>query len=136
MPNTPDPSSRSDVDLVRRAFARWRSNRRRGARIPEALWRMALGLAAEHGVGQASQALHVDYYALQRRLAAAGARSAEVSATEFVEVSLPASGHVGRCQVEIKDASGDALRIDVSGLCAKDMAIFVRAIAGREPCSR
>lgn len=136
MPNPADRSLRSDVDLARRAFARWRRTRPRGTKIPEALWRMAIGLAAEHGVSRASQALHLDYYALKRRLAATGANPTELSSAEFVELSLPATSHGGRCQVEIKDMLGDALRIDVSGLCAKDLATFVRAVAGREPCSR
>ena len=97
---------------------------------------MAVGVATKHGVSQASLALHLDYYALKRRLAAIGSTQANPLATEFVELSLTAGSHVGRCQVEMRDALGDTLRIDVSGLCARDLATFVRAVAGREPCSR
>jgi len=97
---------------------------------------MAVGVASKHGVSQASLALRLDYYAVKRRLAATGGAPVKPSTTEFVELSMPASSHVGRCQVEIRDALGDALRIDVSGLCARDLATFVRAVAGREPCSR
>jgi hypothetical protein len=96
---------------------------------------MAVGLAAEHGVSQTSQALHLDYYAVQRRLAATGAVPTKPTAHEFVELSLPAA-HAGRCQVEVRDDLGGAMRIDVSGLCAKDLAVFVRAVAGHDACSR
>lgn len=135
MPNSPDRFVGSDVTLARRAFERWRRSRPRGARIPEGLWSMVVGLAAEHGVSQASQALRLDYYAVQRRLAASGAVRSKPSAHEFVELSMPAAD-VGRCQVEVRDEVGDAMRIDVSGLCAKDLAVFVRAVAGRDSCSR
>jgi hypothetical protein len=136
MSKTPDRSLRSDVDLARRAFDRWRRVRSRGTPIPEALWRMALELASKYGVSQASLALHLDYYAVKRRLTATGGVQTKPSTTEFVELSMPSSSHVGRCQVEIRDTLGDTLRIDVSGLCARDLATFVRAVAGREPCSR
>lgn len=97
---------------------------------------MAADVASKHGVSQASLALRLDYYALKRRLPATEVEPAKASTTEFVELSMPASSHVGRCQVEIRDALGDTMRIEVSGLCARELAMFVRAVAGREPCSR
>jgi hypothetical protein len=99
---------------------------------------MAVGVASKRGVSQAALALRLDYYAVKRRLEEAGDTLAKRSTTEFVELSMPASSHVGRCQVQvqIRDALGDTLRIEVSGLSARDLATFVRAVAGREPCSR
>jgi hypothetical protein len=41
-----------------------------------------------------------------------------------------------RCQFELRDDLGDGVRVDVSGLSAKDLATFVRAVAGRDTCSR
>lgn len=107
-----------------------------GTPIPEALWRMAVGVASKHGVSQASVALRLDYYTLKRRLAATEVEPAKPSTAEFVELSMPASNHGGRCQVEIADALGDTMRIEVFGLCTIALATFVRAVAGREPCSR
>ncbi len=43
------------------AFREWRGIRRRGARIPETLWGMAVSLAEDHGVSKTSQALRLDY---------------------------------------------------------------------------
>ena len=127
------PSSQpADLDLARREFERWRRGRPRGARIPAVLWRTAVDLARSHGVSKTSQTLHLDYYAVQRRLAETEPKRPTVAA-EFIELSLPASAHVPRCQLEISDASGGAMRIELSGLSAKDLATFVRTVAGREP---
>ena len=123
------PNSLTDAS---REFERWRRSRPRGARIPQTLWRTAMDLARTHGVSKTSQTLHLDYYAVQRRLAdAEPARSTEAS--EFIELSLPAIPHASRCQISISDASGGAMRIDLSGLSAKDLATFVRTVSGREP---
>jgi hypothetical protein len=121
----------ANLDLARGEFERWRRSRPRGERIPAALWRTATDLARSHGVSKTSQALHLDYYAVQRRLLEAEAKQS-AAAAEFIEVSLPSSPHVPRCQVEIRDASGGAMRIDLSGLSARDLATFVRTVSGRE----
>jgi hypothetical protein len=94
-----------------------------------------LDLARSHGVSKTSQTLHLDYYALQRRLAESEPKRSRAAA-EFIELSLPASPQVPRCQLELSDAGGGALRIELSGLSAKDLATFVRTVSGREPCSR
>ena len=130
--------SDSDFDRTCRDFERWRQRRPRGARIPPDLWQEALELAAEHGVSKTSQWLRLDYYAVQRRLAARQAKTPAAARplAEFVEVSLPARGPFGRCQVEMCDSGGEAMRIEISGLSATDMATFVRAVTGREQCCK
>jgi hypothetical protein len=99
------------------------------------LWQMALSAASRHGVSKTSQTLRLDYYALQRRLAANTAARPSAPA-EFIEVSLPRSSHGPRCQLEIRDSIGAAMRIDLTGLSAKDLATFVRAVAGHDPCCK
>lgn len=126
--STPPP----DLDQARGEFARWRRGRPRGARIPSLLWRRAVGLAQSQGVSKTSQALHLDYYSLQRRLSETGpVRSTPVA--DFVELALPAAPREARCRLEIADAGGGSLRVDLSGLSASDLAIIVRAVAGRSP---
>jgi len=46
----------------------WRRTRRRGQRIPEALWNEASILARSSGVSTISAALKLNYYDLQRRV--------------------------------------------------------------------
>ena len=124
-----------NLDQARREFERWRQGRRRGERIPLTLWRTAVGLAAKHGVSKTSQALHLDYYALQRRLAGTQPKRPALPA-EFVEVSLLGSAHGARCQIEICAPSGGKVRVDLAGLSAAELATFVRRVSGKEPCSR
>ena len=129
---SPSPSTTDALAQVRREFERWRRSRPRGARIPEELWVAAADLARSHGVSQTSQALRLDYYGLQRRLPGTE-REPDVAAAEFVEVSLPAGSFGGCCQLDLADHRGGQLRVRVSGLSARDLAAFVRAVAGREP---
>lgn len=125
-----------DLQTARREFDRWRSTRRRGARIPESLWQLALDMASAHGVSKAAQALQLDYYGVKRRLGAAGARASTAATTEFVALSLPATTGGARCQVELEDDFGARLRVEVSGLPAMQLATFVRVMAGRDSCCK
>jgi len=119
-------------EQARRDFDRWRRARPRGERIPLALWRSAVDLARSHGVSKTSQALGLDYYSLQRRLAETEAKR-PAQAAAFVELSLLPNPHAPRCQVEICDLGGGKVRVDLSGLSARELASFVRAVSGREP---
>jgi hypothetical protein len=94
-------------------------------------------VARAHGVSKASLALHLDYYGLQRRLAARTSQARRRrSVARFVEVALPAGRCQARCQLELSDAGGRPLRVDVSGLSARELATFVRALAGQEEGGR
>ena len=92
-----------------------------------------MDLARSHGVSRTAQALHLDYYSLQRRMSGAEREPSVAQATEFVEVSLPAGSCGACCQLEIADHSGGQVRVRVSGLSARDLAAFVRGVVGREP---
>ena len=52
-------------------FERWRATRQK-RRIPEALWKVAAGLASEFGVHRTSRALRLNYEELKRRWSASG----------------------------------------------------------------
>ena len=56
------------LEGMRRRFERWRRTRRRGARIPEALWASAVKAAGRYGIHRTARVLSVDYYALKRRV--------------------------------------------------------------------
>jgi len=121
---------RRDLDGVRRRFDGWRRRRARGARIPAVLWRAAVAMARTHGVSKTSLALHLDYYALQRRLAEGEPRR---RAGGFVEVSLPPSAGGARCQVEIADPGGRQVRVELAGLSAAELATLVGTVMGGAP---
>ena len=126
--------ARSLIETSRR-LERWRGTRQRGERIPAALWRSALELACTHGVSKTSQALHLDYYALQRRLAEASIERPRPAAQQFVELSLPPGATSSpQCRLEIRDHDGSTVRLELSGWSAPDLATFVRAVTGcRKP---
>jgi hypothetical protein len=83
-------------------------------------------------VSKTSLLLHLDYYALQRRLAAGEPRRRALEA-RFVEVSLPSSAGGARCQVEIADPGGREVRVDLAGLSSAELLSLVRTVLGRAP---
>jgi hypothetical protein len=131
IPASPLPSESDDLTQARRDFDRWRRGRPRGERIPGALWKKAILLARSQGVSRVSQALRLDYYALQRRadLVPARTRAPEPS---FVEIALPAAAGSTRCLIELADERGRPLRVELAGVSSRDLASFVRSIARSE----
>jgi len=122
---------RSLIDASRQ-FERWRGTRQRGERIPPVLWASALELARSHGVSKTSQVLHLDYYAVQRRLAEVSVEVPSSTAQQFVELALPSgSTPTPHCRLEIRDRDGSTVRLELSGWSAPDLATFVRTVTGR-----
>ena len=68
----------------------WRSKRKPGQRIPEALWKAAGGLARLHGVNPTASALGLSYYDLQGRMTAGvGSTQSPTTVPTFVELPAP-----------------------------------------------
>jgi hypothetical protein len=82
-------------------------------------------LAGLHGVHRIARALRLDYYRLQKRMAAPAASRG--SASEFVELlpgGIPASRP--ECLIEIEDPGGAKLRIHLQGGEFPDVAVLAR----------
>ena len=123
-----------DLTQARRGFERWRRTRPRGERIPSLLWSKATSLARDLGVSKVSQALGLDYYALQRRTGHKPERTHTQQAEPgFVELSLPAAAGPARCHVEFADYRGRPMRVELIGMSPQDLASFVRSVSGSEP---
>ncbi len=133
------------LEGTRRRFDRWRRTRPGRSRIPEALWTSAVKAAGEYGVHKTAQALRVGYYALKKRVAAAGslnrttlrrasagtAMSADGPAlATFVELAPSASGGSRECMVELEDPSGAMLRVHVKGVEVPDLTALCRSFWG------
>jgi hypothetical protein len=132
-PPLPTRPVRSLTDTSRQ-FARWRGTRQRGERIPPVLWASALELARSHGVSKTSQALHLDYYAVRRRLAEVSVEVPRPAAQQFVELALPSGATTTpQCRLEIRDRDGGAVRLEFAGWSAQELATFVRTVTGRKP---
>jgi len=98
-------------------FERWRATREK-RRIPEALWKVAAGLASEFGVHRTSRALRLNYEELKRRWSSSGEGkakpSAEAEASSFVPLIAP--GLVGgEGAAEYKGVDGTWMRVEWKG---------------------
>jgi hypothetical protein len=127
----------ASVEPLRQQIEHWRKTRTKRSPMPEPLWRAAVGLAREHGVYAAAQALGLSYDSLLRRAEAAGVerrvrrnrRASQLSPATFVELPpalmATAAGPSGPI-VEVVGPSGQRLTVRLrSG--DLDVAELVRA---------
>lgn len=139
------------LERARRRFDRWRRTRQHGARIPNALWALAVEAAREHGVNPTSAYLHLDFNHLKRRLEAGslkatakgtvsesssngsgygGGRPSTKAAT-FVELtSLPAA--VPPCMIELENAQGVKVKIHLANPERLDLAALIGSLGKRK----
>ena len=107
------------LEQVEQRFRRWREGRQRGERIPPALWAAAVDVAKEHGLHRIAHELHVDYDGLKRRVERAGDTAPRGKLdTQFVELfapAAPAAGGLRECVVELENARGAKMRVELNG---------------------
>ena len=126
MKQRPSLVSRDILSDVESQFARWRRSRRRGTRIPVALWDAAVGAARDCGVSKVSGALRLDYYKLKQLLeAASGLETGGGGA--FLEIPLPTSP-MSECVFELEDAQGARLRVALKGASPAELEPLARAL--------
>ena len=120
----------SDLQTLRRRLDAWRA-RCRGpqGRIPEALWRAAVGRARRAGVEPVAEALHLNVGALRRRVETIAAlQQAPPVTPAFVELGLVAPA--ATCQLEVEAPDGATLAIRITGPLP-DLAGLVAAFGRR-----
>lgn len=108
-------------------FEDWRSTRTGADRIPETLWKGAVGCAGRFGPCLTARALRLDYNSLKRRIAAQGA-CREV-APSFVEVLPPGGIPAAECVLEVENRQGTKLRIHLRRATVPDIALLARSFA-------
>lgn len=125
---------------ARRQLESWRRRPNRPARIPETLWSLAVELAGEHGVAPTARVLRLDYYSLKKRLEADAANanpSTAPSVGAFVEVlGSEFAPSAAECVLELEDARGTRMRLQLKGERRLEVAALVRTFLGDVPCSR
>lgn len=112
-----------ELSQLRRRFEHWRAGRQVGQRIPSQLWDDAVGAVAGHGAYRVARELNLDYAVLKRRAAQAGGRtrSGGEASPLFVELfapaaaMLPAQGSQAACVVEMANARGARMRVELRG---------------------
>ncbi len=118
----------ADIERVRDHFEQWRSQRRRGERIPSRLWEEAAEAASRHGVHAVSQTLRLNYSALKRRVESAGGGRTEAAA--FVELNDMLAAERAGCVVELEKGNGTRMRICVRDAAAVDWFRMKEAFLG------
>ena len=107
-------------------FDAWRKTRRRGARIPDRLWNLAVKLADAHGLNRTASVLGLDYYALKKRVTVSDTQAQSATAT-FVELAPPSVAVSGECSIEFEDGTGAIMRVYLKGCDAPDVVALSRS---------
>lgn len=124
----------ADLSLAAEHLGQWRQLRKRGERIPAALWGQAVELAGRYGVNQTARALGLGYYQLKKRVkqkTSLPTRSRESGLNVRFE-ELPASAFASplECVLQFENKRGARLRIEWRGSTAPDVAALGRDFWG------
>jgi len=113
----------ASLSLLGERFAVWRKTRASGQRIPESLWKSAVKLAGEHGLNRTARILNLDYYSLKKRVDGASS----LAESTFVELPSSALSIVSECVIELEDAAGSRMRVQLKGQNAPDLLALSRS---------
>jgi len=113
----------ASLSRLERRFASWRRTRASGERIPEPLWKSAVKSAAEHGLNRTARVLNLDYYSLKKRVEDASSQGESSTFVELASSSLPIASE---CVIELEDAAGSRMRVQVKGLNLPDVRALSR----------
>jgi hypothetical protein len=121
------------LSAARQQFDQWRSRHRKGARLPEELWRQAAALAREHGLNKTARALGLGYYSLKKHLVETGTEEVISAKAEpdFIEllggVMTPGSTE---CTIEWSDGGGSTVRMHIKGAGLSELASLASVFRG------
>jgi hypothetical protein len=126
------------LEAVEKRFQRWRDGHEGRERIPDELWSAAAAAARVHGLHSTARRLHLEYRklkgftgspALPRRKASPAVKAVGKTAPQFVELTGAAIGQP-RCTVELHNATGATLRIDLQGADLSALSGITHAFMG------
>ncbi len=119
------------LEEAQRRFTVWRSNGRKGQRIPEELWQLATAAARELGVNPVSRAIGLDYVRLKRRLDRSDTRQSKTSPTvagaTFVEFPMNTVARTPECIIEFEGVRGK-FTLRLASHQPTDVAALVEAL--------
>jgi hypothetical protein len=109
----------NQIDRLRKRFDTWRKSHIRRTRIPGQLWDSAVRVARECGVCRTARTLHLDYYALKKRIAGAGITQGTLPS--FIELRPAAASSSPECVIELEVQNGAKMRISIRGMGMPDL---------------
>lgn len=118
--SSPNPTTTLTLEAVAAHFTQWRSEKKRGERIPKQLWSEAIALVDRYGVSQVTRTLRLSGQDLNRRrgIASSGQRRRRGGRQpSFVEVDPTVVAQAQRpvataARMELIRADGLRLRIE------------------------
>jgi hypothetical protein len=114
----PSTNRSKQLDDLRKRFDVWRRSNKPRTRIPIRLWNAAVQVAGQCGLHRVAKALHLDYYALKKRLDASGGVQTTIP---FIELNPGVSGTAPECIVELETRNGAKMRIHLKGMGTPDL---------------
>ncbi len=114
-----------ELARARDRLTAWRRTKKPRSRIPQRLWKLAVKLAAKHGLHRTARTLKLDYYSLKKRTEATEGRR-EGNDSSFIELP-PVLGSVQECVIEFEDGAV-SLRVHLKGYSATEVATVGRSV--------
>jgi hypothetical protein len=111
--------SSKQIDHLQKRFGAWRKFRKPRTRIPKRLWESAVQVAQRCGLNRTAKTLHLDYYALKKRLDASSAGRGP--APSFIELSPVAAESTPECVIELENINGAKMQIRIKGMGIPDL---------------
>ena len=127
---------RLTLEEVAEHFAQWRSHKKRGERIPEHLWREAMGLLGAYTVSQVARTLRLGGRDLNRRrgmLESAQTTSGAEEKTAFVEIDrtlVAETQRRGAPATVMELQRPDGLRLRIEPASGAEMLVLLERFLG------
>ena len=114
------------LEGVRRRIEQWRQTRKVRSPIPDSLWTAAVRMVNAYGMNRTARALRLNYYGLKKRVEQQAVGAAGVSETKgtarFVELASFSSAGSCECLLELENACGAKMRIQLKSIAMPDLA--------------
>ena len=115
----PSDNTNNQIDHLRKGLDAWRKTHRPRSRIPSRLWNSAVHVARQCGLSRTAKVLHLDYYALKKRIDADSVRRGP--APSFIELTPAVSGPTPECIIELETRNGAKMRVHLKGMGVPDL---------------
>lgn len=116
------------IEQVRNRFEVWRRGHAGRRPLPQELWSEAAQLAQQYGVYRIAKALRLSYDSLKQHLPASAGLAAKRKKTpaKFVELLPWSSGLPPECSLELENARGAKMKVQLKGAAMGELSNLTR----------
>jgi len=116
------------IEQVGNRLELWRREHAGRRPLPQELWSEAAQLAQQYGVYRIAKALRLSYDSLKQHLPASAALAPKRKKTpaKFVELLPWSSGMLPECSLELENARGAKMKIQLKGAAMGELANLTR----------